>query len=61
MNCDQPAADPKMPDCLKQWLSTLNDKQTEAVYEWVVSAGPSNYVSLGIQDEVAPRATAEPE
>jgi hypothetical protein len=49
-----------MPEFFKQWLDSLTDEQTEAMYEWVVAA-TDNAVGYAIQDIVAPRATAEPE
>lgn len=41
---------PQMPGFLQAYLTGLADHQAGAVYDWVISAGPSNYVSLAIQD-----------
>jgi hypothetical protein len=41
---------PQMPGFFQAYLAGLTGPAAQAMYEWVVSAGPSNYVSLAIQD-----------
>jgi hypothetical protein len=48
-------AEPQIPDFFAAYLAALPPDQAEPVYRWVVSAAPSNYVSLAIQGLAQPK------